>query len=242
MRLPKRALSTRRLNFMLVVWTGVILGVLGGSSVTAASEEVPGGEVLSAVPGLSLYTHEKHGEILIRVAETVPISGCSVVLRGPGVGRVRVALQQRETVVPFDLAPLANGLHRIVVELRRGVKVIAQRRVQFLKAPPAENEVKIDYRTRGLIVDGKPFFPFGFYWVGEQQCLDTEMAFKFNLLGPYGGDKQFLDRCDAAGIKMSYSIQGLAATEPSEEKQQQLEETMKAMRGEPSAVVLVPGR
>ena len=108
MRLPKRALSTRRLNFMLVVWTGVILGVLGGSSVTAASEEVPGGEVLSAVPGLSLYTHEKHGEILIRVAETVPISGCSVVLRGPGVGRVRVALQQRETVVPFDLARLAR--------------------------------------------------------------------------------------------------------------------------------------
>ncbi len=210
-------------------------------------------KILSAVPGLSLYTGEKQGEIIVRLSESAPFAGRALVLRGEGLPQSPVPLTGRETVATFDTAPLADGLHVVDVELRQGDDVIARARTRFVKAPPAPNEVKIDYRTRGLIVDGKPFFPFGFYTHGgrfyegksAELLPDLESPNKFNMICVYHPGpaevvelrpkiQEFLDRCDAVGMKNHYDLRQLCDNEATPENEAQIQDEMQARREAPS--------
>lgn len=210
-------------------------------------------KILSAVPGLSLYTAEKQGEIIVRLSDSAPFAGRTLVLRGDGLPDSPVPLAGRETVAAFDIAPLADGLHVVDVELRQGDDVIARTRTRFVKAPPAPNEVKIDYRTRGLIVDGKPFFPFGFYthagrfYDGKSAELlpDLESPNKFNMICVYHPAPaevvelrpnilQFLDSCDAVGMRSHYDIRHLCDSEATAENEAQIQDEMHTHRGAPS--------
>lgn len=88
----------------------------------------------------------------------------------------------------------------------------------FLKHKP--NEVKIDRLTGGLIVNGLPFFPFGFYTYSPvYPTLPEEEAVKgFNLISPYqrllpeslGERKKYMDRCAQLGMKVNYNLASVA--------------------------------
>ncbi len=213
-------------------------------------------KILSAVPGVSPYTSERQGEIIVRIAETVPLNGCSVVVGGRDFPRREMKPDGREVVVPFDLAPLANGLHQVDVRLLRGRDVIGHTTARFVKAPPAAHEVKIDYRTRGLIVDGRPFFPFGFYTHNgrfydtytAKLLPDLEAPFKFNLIAPYHNFnwddrvkfrpqiRKFLDRCRDVGMMMHYDIRALTDQPISEENWKQIADEINAMKDHPAVL------
>ncbi len=85
------------------------------------------------------------------------------------------------------------------------------------KLKPVANEVKLNQETGGLIVDGLPFFPFGFY-CGEVGSLpEQEVAGAFNLIGPYQSNtpeglserRAYMDRCAELGVKVQYGVNGL---------------------------------
>ncbi len=209
--------------------------------------------IFTAVAGLSLYTSETQGELILRLGDKAPVEGLVAVVRGAGLSEAPVPVQKGETVVPFSLAAVPEGLHNVAVELRRGEDVVARALARFVKAPPAAHEVKIDNRTRGLLVDGKPFFPFGFYTHSGRfydtpmadLLPETEAADKFNLICVYHPGTaempelmplvhKFMDRCDAVGMKNHYDVCHYCDEEPTPENEAGLEAEMKAVREAPS--------
>ncbi|MBC7288464.1 MAG: hypothetical protein H5T86_10560, partial [Armatimonadetes bacterium] len=70
-------------------------------------------KILSAVPSLSLYTTETRGELLVRIGPDVPLDECAVAVEGKGFPRTEVKPSARSFEIPFDLAPLADGLYDV---------------------------------------------------------------------------------------------------------------------------------
>ncbi len=80
--------------------------------------------------------------------------------------------------------------------------------------------VVIDPATGGLIVDGRPFLPFGFFtdWDQTSRQPEEEVVNAFNLISPRWSvgrahtqpekdDIQaFLDRCAAVGLRVNYAL------------------------------------
>ena len=212
-----------------------------GLSVTAKA-------LLGFMPSLSLYTDEKEAELILRLAEDLAPEGLSARLSGDTIGQRTIALKQRETVVPIELEELADGRHEVTCVLLDGEQQLARATAQFCKAPPKPNEVKIDYRSRGLIVDGKPYFPFGFYTHrgtfydqdDPEYVLRLEGAFKFNMICVYHNFSdefrkekrpvtgEFLDEADAVGMRMHYDVRSMTDREATEEVAALLAEEVEA--------------
>lgn len=88
----------------------------------------------------------------------------------------------------------------------------------LLKSLPAKpNAVQIDQLTGGLIADGLPFFPYGFYCGPVGDLPEKEVVHGFNMIGPYqdnlpqryGARKAYMDRCAQLGIKVQYGVNSL---------------------------------
>jgi hypothetical protein len=85
---------------------------------------------------------------------------------------------------------------------------------------PNINEVKIDQETGGLLVNGLPFFPFGFYCIPVDNKPEQEVVHGFNLIGPYQENlpnnfaerKAYMDRCAQLGVKVQYGVNSLVGT------------------------------
>ena len=68
-----------------------------------------------------------------------------------------------------------------------------RRDVTVTRLPQAPNEVKIDNVTGGMVVDGKPFIPVGFYCYTNHTADDhpqprlaaAEAQRGFNMMSPY---------------------------------------------------------
>ncbi|NOY79919.1 MAG: hypothetical protein GXP31_02825 [Kiritimatiellaeota bacterium] len=172
----------------------------------------------------------------------------------------RVLLPER-TMGGVDLelrlprADFEDGLHTVAAAVFRGGQLVGRARARFRTAPPVPWAVKIDHRTRGLIVDGRPFFPFGFYVHkgrfyddsrGPQYVLNLEAPYKFNLVCPYhnfGLDfrkktrptiEKFLDRADAVGLKMHYDIRKMCCAQPSPALTAAVEDEVRHFRSAPA--------
>jgi hypothetical protein len=80
--------------------------------------------------------------------------------------------------------------------------------------------VQIDRVTGSLIVEGLPFFPFGFYNYSPVQptLAEEEVVKGFNMMSPYQKiegktlkeRKAYMDRCAALGMKVNYNLLSLA--------------------------------
>lgn len=206
------------------------------------------------MPSLSLYTHEKKAELIVQLAEDIGPGGLIAELAGDALPARTIGLKARETIVPLDLGALPDGMYRVTCVLKRGEAVVGRGEAKFAKAPAKPNEVKIDYRSRGLIVDGKPFFPFGFYIhrgrfyddKDPQYVLRLEGAHKFNLICVYHNFSnqfrrekrqaiaEFLDRADAVGMRAHYDVRQLTDQEPSDEVSKALAEEAAAHAGSPA--------
>lgn len=207
------------------------------------------------VPSLSLYTGEQEAELLLILNEMPKAEALQARLSGEVVGGTRtVDVTAMETVIPIDLDAVADGTHPVQCALTADGEALARGEASIRKAPAKPNEVKIDNRTRGLIVDGKPFFPFGFYihrgryfdQEDPQYVLRLEGAFGFNMICVYQNFdfnfrrevrtlvKDFLDRADATGFRMHYDIRNMTDQEPTQELAAQIAEDVEAHRDDPA--------
>jgi hypothetical protein len=83
--------------------------------------------------------------------------------------------------------------------------------------PAKSNAVQIDQLTGGLIADGLPFFPYGFYCGPVSNLPEKEVVHGFNMIGPYQDNlppsypvrKAYMDRCAQLGIKVQYGVNSL---------------------------------
>lgn len=112
---------------------------------------------------------------------------------------------------------------------------------------PTPADVRIDPRTRALIVDGRPFLPFGFYTDPDIADLpEVESTHGFTTIAPYWFGRQKrspediaemrrqLDRCAAVGMKLNYDIKLLATTLQTEEDEQALRAEVEAIKDHPA--------
>ncbi len=115
----------------------------------------------------------------------------------------------------FDATPLAAGSYTLHVTARvpsTGTTSTLDHPFQRLAAPLART-VSFDRLGRTL-VNGQPFFPLGTYWSGVAQAdLDLYRASPFNCLMPYSSmegsvaaQTAWLDACQAAGLKVIFSV------------------------------------
>jgi len=115
------------------------------------------------------------------------------------------------------MSVVPDGETSVVCRLLRGGEELCAAFTTLRKAPPKPNEVKIDHRGLGLIVDGLPVLPVGFYtYKPVEESMDSEIVNGFNLISPYhwGPHKAddldsieaYLDRCAEIGMKVNYHL------------------------------------
>ena len=168
---------------------------------------------------LSFYSNERSGELLVRIP--APLIGT----------KLNILIRSGDTLlsdwggnssgnylkVPFTIKsslPAGEINAEIVNPGAPGIQYTATCLLEIL--PHKANEVKTDRLTGGLIVNGLPFFPFGFYcYTPVHPTLPEEEVVKgFNMISPYQKvlpetfeqRKAYMDRCAMLGMKVNYNL------------------------------------
>lgn len=195
---------------------------------------------LRAVAGRSFYMAEERGELLLLgdggllgredlcadvLVDDMPIAEEVELDRG---GRV---------TVPFPLAPLPLGDTQVTCVIEGAEGILAQASARVTRLAPRANAVQVDRISGGLIVDGLPFFPFGFYCYSPVQptLAEEEVVKGFNMMSPYQSNdperlaerRKYMDRCAELGMKVHYhllhvAVSGSAATPRARQQREQL--------------------
>ncbi len=184
---------------------GLILAALAGWSSASADN-------VKVNSRMSYYTHEKQAEILVYVPE----GNGTAIFEGN-----QYSLNQGVNLIPVALQSLNLGDNQRTVE----VECQGERKeypVKLIRLAPKSHEVKIDYASGGLTVEGLPFLPTGFYSSlrgDNYRFLNSEVTEGINLYSPYHNilpenqkDRMgYLDLCAKLGIQVNYNVCSLAA-------------------------------
>ncbi len=168
------------------------------------------------------YTSEQFGEIIVEVPESKMGMSIKVdlVFEYDFVQKGYIVPAGLLSGVPFPMERLHQGDNEITCSFYENEKWIDSRKVNVVLRERKPNEVRIDRTSGGLLVDGLPFFPFGFYcyWPVQQTLAEEEVVKGFNMMSPYWKiekknlkeRKKFMDRCAALGIKVNYNLCSVA--------------------------------
>jgi hypothetical protein len=126
-------------------------------------------------------------------------------------------LKDNFLVAKIALADFELGTTPLLCKLADKNTIIQTDTIDITRLQPKSNEVKIDLQTGGLIADGLPFFPFGFYCKPAGHLPEQEITHGFNLIAPYQSNlddtykerKANMDRCAQFGMKVQYSVNSL---------------------------------
>jgi len=153
--------------------------------------------------------------------------------------------------VPLDIKELADGVYPVTCRVQRGNENLGQASTSFQKAPPKPNEVKIDYLSRGLIVEGLPFLPFGFYtfYPLKEGLPDSEVVNGFNMFSPYHDGpnlgrphywfeleaiRRYMDRSAAVGMKVNFHLMWANKPDLTEDEWAKLRMEIESFRDHPA--------
>ena len=193
--------------------------------------------------------------MLLHVPQSLIYNRIEVLLTSEGdeSGRWEGVPGKKIVRIPFSLnqPPSIPKIDAIIKVSGRSTVYIASTDLIVLKYKP--NEVKTDRLTGGLIVNRKPFFPFGFYtYTPVHSTLPEEEVVKgFNMISPYqrilpgtfSSRKAYMDRCAQIGMKVHYNLLSVSGgggvgskitelTEP--QKRELLIREIEAMRDHPA--------
>ena len=218
----------------------------GEQVLTVGPLDVEADPYLRVMPRLSLYTHEREGELLVRVAEDLPVERLSVLVHLPGTAPQRHRVTAHDMRLPLDLTGLQPGETEVRCQLLAGDDVMAADATSVRTAPPRPNEVKIDHVSGALLADGLPLIPFGFYtyYPLTEGVMDEEVVRGFNLFSPYHRGphsaedlaqiREYLDRCAQIGMRVNYHLMWANRSELTEEQWQSLRTEVEAFRDHPA--------
>ncbi len=77
----------------------------------------------------------------------------------------QLSFRGNEASGSLPIAQLPPGCYTLLARIQGAAGIEDSLSSQVCKHPPAPQEVKIDLFTQGLLVEGKPFFPIGLYWL-----------------------------------------------------------------------------
>ena len=99
--------------------------------------------------------------------------------------RAEFVFHQRRVEGAFALGSLPKGAYTLRARLFGAEGLEETLEVEVDKYPPGRREVKIDSFNQVLLVDGKPFFPIGLYW------LRADVLAEVRRLGFNSGDYHY---------------------------------------------------
>lgn len=188
------------------------------SSVNGLSQDTS----YAALARLDYYTAEDYAEIAVFAPESKKDMRITVDLAFEFEFLVRghMAFPGHMMPVRFSLARFHEGDNEVTVSFYEDEKWVDSRKVNVVLKKGSRNEVKVDRLTGGLVTDGLPFIPVGFYcsWPLEPAFPEEEVVKGFNLISPYWkidkkGKKErmrFMDRCAGLGMKVNYNLCSVA--------------------------------
>ncbi len=178
-----------------------------------------GEEEMKITAQYNYYTTERVGNILVYLPEKEKDSSIDLFYKDSVLVKEFPLRSEIINYVPFSLETLKKGKNEILCLLKSDNKT-EEKKITVLKLPPKSNEVKIDNATGGLIVDGLPFIPFGFYCYSPVQptLAEEEVVKGFNMISPYQQiekktikeRKKYMDRCADLGMKVNYNLCSVA--------------------------------
>lgn len=164
------------------------------------------------------YTHEKEATIVCVLPGISGSSGFELQLLD-GKKRKIGMYQFTDSIlhIPIIEDKLIYGTNRFYAKVYTNRRLLKDTIVEIIRLKPVDNEVKIDRETGGLVVNGLPFFPFGFYCTTVGKIPDQEILNGFNFIGPYQSNlpeglaerKAYMDRCAQLGMKVQYGLNSL---------------------------------
>jgi hypothetical protein len=174
---------------------------------------------LRAVSARTFYTTENQGELILLGDQSVLARDdlrADVLFGGIPLAQTVTLGRGRRLTIPFSLAALPDGESDVVCVLTASAAETWQTTARVVKLPPRRSAVAVDRVGGGLIVDGLPFFPFGFYCYSPVQptLAEEEVVKGLNLMCPYQGNdargrderRRYLDRCAELGMKVHYQL------------------------------------
>lgn len=123
--------------------------------------------------------------------------------------------KQRELAVPVEAIPYGDAKIRTALTMRTGGKELAAREWDVRKITPDERDaLRVYYDRRNVLhVDGKPFFPIGWYGSADAQQLAEVDEGPFNCMLWYGTNHQpkakmlqLLDDMQRRDMKLIYCL------------------------------------
>jgi len=179
-------------------------------------------DAYKAVSRYDYYTTEETIEIAVWVPASIADLSITVdivyefehMLRGAHV------LPGQLSIYEFPIDGFHPGKNELTVSYNEKGKWVGSDKVHIEILPDQYNAVKIDRVSGGLIVEGLPFIPFGFYNYSPVQptLAEEEVVKGFNMMSPYQKiegktlkeRKAYMDRCVTVGMKVNYNLLSLA--------------------------------
>ncbi len=204
---------------------------------------------------LNYYTDETEGELLLRFPASWRGRDLSLEML---LRNTRLLLNypinvQEIVTIPFSMIRVPIGSHEAALIFRRNGSVIDTLYFPIILRKPKHNAVKIDRASSGLVVDGLPFFPVGFYcyWPVQSGLPEAEVVRGFNMISPYQPNDErtrharraYMDRCAELGMKVHYHLLSVAGgggvdamgqTFTPDEKRRMLLEEIRTFRDHPA--------
>lgn len=175
-----------------------------------------------AVSRYDYYTDEPNASVAVWIPESkagIDVS-VDVVFEFNHVFRGEKVDAGQFNFFEIPLERFHEGSNELTVSFSENGKWVASDKVEVRRLSPHLSAVKVDRVTGSLIVEGMPFFPFGFYnYSPVQPALAEEEVVKgFNMMSPYQKiegktlkeRKAYMDRCAALGMKVNYNLLSLA--------------------------------
>lgn len=163
------------------------------------------------IPRYNYFLSNQTGEIIIKVSDDFDKGNYKLFCDDKLVKDGKIT--HPKTIINFDLNLISNGENYLKMCFDDSTEF---HQILVNKFAEKDNSVQINNLSKSLEVDGKPFFPFGFYayWPLQESLPEQEVVNGFNMISPYhkilkdeiSKRKAYLDRCADLGIKVNYNL------------------------------------
>ena len=163
------------------------------------------------------YSIEQNGELLVHVPPGLRSGPLNIIIRSAS-GRLGEwhGVPGNELVrIGFSI-PAKEKTGKIMTDITDGSGKLYTAGCDIVILEHKSNEVKTDRLTCSLIVNGRQFFPFGFYCYSPvyPTLPEEEVVKGFNMISPYqrilpstfNERKAYMDRCASLGMKVHYNL------------------------------------
>ena len=167
------------------------------------------------------------GSVIAVLPDSIAPADCQLLLSYEGKP-LNAAYEQNSHQIRarLNIKEMPLGFISLQYRLLHGKKLLTSGTVDLVKRDFKQNATQIDRLTGGLIADGLPFLPFGFYCGPVGDLPEREVVHGFNMIGPYQDNlpagypsrKSYMDRCAQLGIKVQYGVNSLVGSGHNGEK------------------------